>query len=142
MFGVYGQGLGTVARRQNSVTIRFKRPLRNFQKGSLIVHDQDHLAVADCQPCQGFIGWLYLDGGGRGDIYSEFRPLPNFAVNIDESAVAFDDSSDAREPEARSFALLLSGKKRLIYFFYDFGRHAGAGIGNSDDDVAALLCLK
>src|ERR1051325_9595253 len=120
MFGIYGQGLGAVARRQNSVTIRFKRPLSNFQKRSLIVHDQDHLAMADCQPGHGFFGWLDLDGGGRGDIYSEFRPLPNFAVNIDESAVAFDDSSDARKPQARPFALRLCGKERLIYFFYDF----------------------
>src|SRR5262249_10459283 len=75
----------------------------------------------------------------RGKIDFKRASLAGLAINPDASLALLDDAVDSREPQAGPLADALGGEKGLKDMILNLLRHALAGIGDRETDVAARL---
>src|SRR5208282_475002 len=65
----------------------------------------------------------------------KFAPDPDFRIDPYEAAGLLHDAIDRRKAQARSFARLLRGEKRLEDMSLRFGVHPSSGIDDDELDV-------
>src|SRR5690242_15267033 len=113
MFRVKSQSLNTVTCGQHLIAVFFQCLARNFKDRKLVINNQNKLSVSDghvrlnsCEP-------FGLRSGGSRNINSELRPLSDFAINVDETVVAFDYGSNSRQAQSCTLTKLLCCEERF-----------------------------
>ena len=112
VLGVDGKGLDAVAAGDDFVAIRFKEVFGSGEDASLVIHNENGFAIA---AWEGFLRGLGVELGVRrgGEEAGEGRALVDFAVDVEETAVALDDPEDGGQSEAGALAVFLGGEERV-----------------------------
>src|SRR5262245_45013928 len=77
-----------------------------------------------------------------GQVDFELRSFPDFAEEADEATVSANYCQDDAQPQSSPFSLLFRREERVEDARDDFGRNAGAGVGNSDADIPLMRSAK
>jgi hypothetical protein len=131
------QGFFAVLRGEDEIALGNEIAADGFAEGFFVFHEENGFVAFGVRSCGdgASVGERSLVRDGKKNF--EFGAGVGFAEDADGAAMLFDDAVDGGEAEAGAFAGNFGGEERFEDVRFGFGTHAGAGVFDGEDAVAA-----